>query len=124
MSGEKYLLDTNAVLYLLSGNSCMIPFLHTELSTSVISEMELLGYPKITENEYISIKKFLENCTSFTISEAIKNETISLRRKYNIKLPDAIIAATAIIESLHLISADVIFKQITELQFIFIKPSL
>ena len=48
----------------------------------------------------------------------IKAQTIKLRKKYKIKLPDAIIAATAITYELPLVSADQGFSQIEELDFI------
>ena len=48
--------------------------------------------------------------------------TIELRKLYNIKLPDAIIASTAIINSVPLLSADTIFSKISELNFIRLQP--
>ena len=40
MSGFDYIADTNAVVYLLAGNSCMEPFLRKKLAVSVITVME------------------------------------------------------------------------------------
>lgn len=51
MSGIDFLADTNAVLYFLSGNECMKPYISCKYAVSIISEMELLSYPKITEEE-------------------------------------------------------------------------
>ena len=42
MNGIDFLADTNALIYLLNGKSCMRPFLQNKLAFSVISEMELL----------------------------------------------------------------------------------
>jgi predicted nucleic acid-binding protein len=50
-----------------------------------------------------------------------KNEVISLRRKYSLKLPDAIIAATAITKKLTLFSGDDIFHRVKELNFIHVQ---
>ena len=44
--------------------------------------------------------------------------TIDLRGKYNLKIPDAIIAASALYLNLPLISADKVFEKVSELQFI------
>jgi len=52
------------------------------------------------------------------LNAEIKAQTINLREKYKIKLPDAIIAATAITYELPLVSADQGFSQIEELDFI------
>ena len=56
------------------------------------------------------------------MSEETKDKTIEIRRKYKTKLPDAIVAATAIVNNLPLISADKGFKQISELNLILIVP--
>ena len=58
MSGTDYLADTNAVLYFLSGNECMKPYVFSRFAFSVISEMELLSFPKITEDEEARIRAF------------------------------------------------------------------
>ena len=52
------------------------------------------------------------------INREIKDEVIALRRQYNIKLPDAIIAATALYLNMPLFSADGIFHKIQKLKFI------
>ena len=48
-------------------------------------------------------------------SQPIKERTILLRRKYGTKLPDSIVAATAIECELPLVTADKGFKKIEEL---------
>ena len=122
MSGTDYLADTNAVLYFLSGNECMKLYISSRFAFSVISEMELLSYQKITEDEEKKIRNFLGVCTPFGITEEIKNRAIQIRRKYQTKLPDAIIAATAIEKGLPLITADDGFRKITELDLRLIVP--
>jgi len=58
------------------------------------------------------------------ITNEIKNMTIQLRRKYNIKLPDAIIAASAIESDLVLMTADSGFKKIDKLQLEILNPEI
>ena len=106
MNGLEYLADTNAVLYLLSGNACMAPYLGKRLAVSVISVMELLSFPAITSDEEKTIRAFLDQCEVIQISELVREQTIRIRRQYNVKLPDAIIAATAISYDLTLLTAD------------------
>ena len=124
MSGIDFLADTNAILYFLSGNECMRPFISSGFAYSVISEMELLSYPKITAEEECRIKGFLSGSFPVGISDGIKNETIRLRRKYNLKLPDAIIAASAMNQGLPLITADMGFQKIGELKLERIVPKV
>ena len=116
MSGFDYIADTNAVVYLLAGNACMKPFLGKKLAVSVITVMELLSFPEIDEKEETTIRSFLNNCEILNISEGIRELTIEIRRTYKTKLPDAIIAATAVSSSVPLITADVGFLKIKSLQ--------
>ncbi len=124
MTGIDYLADTNALIYLLNGNSCMAPYLMKNLSYSVISEMELLSYSGITKQEESSIKSLLNDCSELSLTDEIKEKTIELRKKYRIKLPDAIVAASAIVNNLPLITADKGFRQILELSLELIDPML
>jgi predicted nucleic acid-binding protein len=116
MNGLEYLADTNAVLYLLGGNACMAPYLGKTLAVSVISVMELLSYPSITSDEESIIRAFLDQCETLQISDTVKEQTIRIRRQYNVKLPDAIIAATAISHNLTLLTADTGIFKIRELK--------
>lgn len=122
MSGTKYLADTNAVLYMLSGNECMCPYLKDDFAVSAITFMELLSYPGIQEEEEKAIRSFLNECELLQIDSEIMEQTITLRRAYKIKLPDAIIAATAITHSMSLITADTGFNKIIELSLERIAP--
>ena len=122
MNGIDYVLDTNAIIYLLDGNTCMKPFILNNLAFSVISEMEMLSFSGITQEEEKKIKLFLEECTELGLSENIKLRAIEIRRKYRTKLPDAIVAATAIENNIPLITADKGFRQITELKLMLITP--
>ncbi|MFN4256523.1 MAG: hypothetical protein ACK4Q5_16090 [Saprospiraceae bacterium] len=52
MSGNKLLLDMNIALYLLGGDEVLATLLdQREVFVSVISEMEMLGYPGISLSE-------------------------------------------------------------------------
>ena len=122
MIGIDYLLDTNAILYFLSGNECMEPYVSGKIAYSIISEMELLSYTKISYDEEEIIKRFLKKNISVSISEEVKKRTIQIRKKYNIKLPDAIIAASAIENNLVFPTADLGFAKVKELKLELIKP--
>jgi tRNA(fMet)-specific endonuclease VapC len=51
----------------------------------------------------------------------LKNKIIEIRNTYRLKLPDAIIAATAIINNAILVTADNDFKRVKELELMPIK---
>lgn len=122
MNGIKYLADTNAVIYLLGGNTCMKPYLHERLAVSVITFMELLSFPGLTNEEEKSIRKFLSLCEILQIDEKVREETIRIRRKYKVKLPDSIIGATAVTQELTLLTADTAFLKIEDLKVGELKP--
>ena len=122
MNGIKYLADTNAVIYPLGGNTCMKPYLHERLAVSVITFMELLSFPGLTNEEEKSIRKFLSLCEILQIDEKVREETIRIRRKYKVKLPDSIIGATAVTQELTLLTADTAFLKIEDLKVGELKP--
>lgn len=85
---------------------------------SFITEIELLGFPGITNEQRAISKEFIADSVVIDLNDSIKRVTIDLRVKYNLKIPDAIIAASALYLNLPLISADRAFEKISELQFI------
>ncbi|MBQ9069560.1 MAG: type II toxin-antitoxin system VapC family toxin, partial [Eggerthellaceae bacterium] len=106
MSGTDYIADTNALINLLSGDSCMEPFLDSRFGVSVISEMELLSYPGISVEEEKSIRELLDDCIILPLDDMVKDRVVELRRAYKVKLSDAIIAATALLQERPLLTAD------------------
>jgi len=68
--------------------------------------MELLGYPGITAGEDALIRQRLTQFTYLAISTAIEDKAIELRRSRQVKLPDALIAATALCNGLDLLTMD------------------
>jgi hypothetical protein len=96
--------DTNSVIFFLQDLLPLTskPFLLTELnkkrpSYSIITEIELLSWKKLSETETKTISRFLFNFSRIELSGQIKDETIRIRKAFGIKVPDAIIAASALI---------------------------
>jgi len=89
MSGNKVFLDTNIIIYILSGNEKYInKFLDKEIYVSIITEIEVLSYKfKSIEDENIA-KKFFENVNIVDISCFVKNLIISIKKENKVKLPD------------------------------------
>ena len=55
----------------------------------------MLSYPALTAAEEAAIRRYLANLVIINLTEPIKQTAITLRRQHKLKLPDAIIAATA-----------------------------
>ncbi len=106
MNGLDFVADTNILLYILEGQSGIESLLHYSFAVSVISEIELLGKHEITREETSIIEALLADCSIIELNTPIKNRAIQLRQKQKIKLPDALIAATAIELQIPLVTAD------------------
>ena len=89
------LLDTNIALYLLGGK-LVTPLPVGNYAVSVITEMELLAWPSLTPLEEARVKAFLQSVTLCELTPAIRQQAVRLRREERLKLPDAIICATAL----------------------------
>ncbi|HMM43500.1 MAG TPA: type II toxin-antitoxin system VapC family toxin [Thermomicrobiales bacterium] len=108
-------LDTNVVLYLL-GNSLAKPLPGGPYSVSVITEMELLSYPSLTDIEEQRIRDLLASVAIIELSLEIREAAIRIRREHRLKLPDAIIAGTAIATNLELLTNDRRFARVPDLR--------
>lgn len=101
----KRVLDTNAILYLLGGKVVgRLP--PAQYFISVVSEMELLSYVSLDEAATAQIRAFISAVIVVDLTREIKELAITLRRQHALKLPDAIIAATALSLQAQLITND------------------
>lgn len=119
MSGKEILVDTNIILYLLKGNDTLEDLLQgKDLHISFITELELIGFKDITSGEQKQIESLLADSVIVPLNTAISKEYGSLRKKYPLKLADAVIAATAIVLDIPFITADKQFGKIDELNLV------
>jgi len=101
-----YLFDTNALIYLLKGKSKQLPINDGDnILISFITKIELLSHNSAPEEEK-NINKILENLTIIYIDNDLLNKTVNIRKNSGLKLPDSIIAATALRENATLITSD------------------
>lgn len=113
MGRKNYLIDTNVVIYYFGltlskeSEKYLDQILLEKYFISVINRIELLGFKAINKNESDAISSFITNSTVFDLDEAIIVETIQIRKNYNIKLPDAIIAATCLVNGCSLITNNI-----------------
>ena len=108
--GKGYLIDTNILIYYLVD---AIPkeeinrveeILKTSFNVSIITKIEFLGWRGHTEEGFKKAKEFISFARVIPLEDEIANLTIDLRRKYKIKLSDAVIAATALYHDLTLVT--------------------
>jgi predicted nucleic acid-binding protein len=124
--GKRYLIDTNIVRKYLGeelstrGLELVDTILDTsESNISVITRIELLGFSPDREELLQFIIQFIGYSFEFSLSEDVIQKTIEIRKSIKIKLPDAIIAATALCHDLILLSDnDSDFGKIPNLRYI------
>lgn len=123
MNGSNLVIDTNIALYLLSKDDTIAQLLNgKDIYISFITELELLGYKNLSPIENITIRDFISDCIVIDLNSEIKRSVINLRQKYSIKLPDSIIASTAIYLGLPFVTADKGFEKIKEMDILIYDP--
>ncbi|QOI98042.1 MAG: type II toxin-antitoxin system VapC family toxin [Flammeovirgaceae bacterium] len=121
MSGIRIVSDTNPLIYLLSGSKEVGNHLDgKECWISVITELELFGKKGLSAQHKREIQKLLDSCFIVDLLPEIKSLIKDIQQTNTLKLPDAIIAATAIYLDLPLLTADKNFKKIGDLELILI----
>jgi predicted nucleic acid-binding protein len=121
--GKNCLIDANIIIHFLNGD---IPSeVYEEVSSifiqsfniSIITKIEFLEWSGFSPEKYDEAKKFLNNSSIIPLDDTIAQQAINLKRQLRINLPDAVIAATCILNNYQLItrnSKD--FQIISELQ--------
>ena len=120
----KLLFDTNIFIYHFnnqlteSGTALLREGIAGEGAYSVITRIEVLGYRQ-SESAESQAKQLLSKLVELPLTSEIAERTIAIRKSLRIKVPDAIIAATALEYSLQLVSRnEEDFAQIQDLKLV------
>ncbi|MFN0048815.1 MAG: type II toxin-antitoxin system VapC family toxin [Cytophagales bacterium] len=117
----QYLIDNNAISNFFSGNftekgmDFMAQVLDQTPIISVITEIEALSWINIDKSKEKIVNAFIQDAIVLALTPAVVSRCVSIRRSRKIKTPDAIIAASAIVHDLILITSDSDFNNITGL---------
>jgi predicted nucleic acid-binding protein len=111
----KAVLDTNAVIYLQKG-WLEVSLPPGEYLISVITEIELLSFAGLNNEQRSWLQRLIDDLDVVEIDWAVKQCTIALRRDHRLKLPDALIAATAITRDAVLLTNDAQLAAVPELR--------
>jgi len=112
MTRNRFVLDTNAIIFLTTKGSTIPASLQNELDEaelfiSGITEIELFAKPAMPPDEEEKLRAFiLDGIPVIDLNADVKKETIALRRTSGLKLPDCIVAATAIVQNAVLLTTD------------------
>jgi predicted nucleic acid-binding protein len=112
MTDSCLVLDTNAVIFLTARDNVIPNDLENELNKSelfisVITRMELAAKHNMKPEEEKAIRNFIADVTVSPLDEEVERKAVEIRRTTKIKLPDCIVAATAIVLDAVLVTNDV-----------------
>lgn len=103
------LIDSNVIIYAMQPE-------HTNLrqwvaahapAVSAVSYVEVLGYHQLSANEDVLLRQFFAVSTILPIDQDVLDEAVRLRQQRRITLGDALVAATALVHRLSLITHNV-----------------
>jgi predicted nucleic acid-binding protein len=107
------LIDTNILIYVFSNqlspalSKQMNHFFQNSFNISVINQMEFLGWKEASSEQFQQATDFLSHARILSLDSTVIDKTIELKRQIKIKLPDAIIAATCLVNRLGLLTRNV-----------------
>ncbi len=116
MNGNGYLLDTNAIIQFLKGNAELVSLLADAdfIATSIIAELEYFSFPRLGEEDLQLYQTFRSRIHVYDVPSddpMFTQLVVNARKRNGMKLPDAIIAATARANDLAILTADDHFKK-------------
>lgn len=117
MNGNGYLLDTNAIIQFLKCNAELVSLLADAdfIATSIISELEYFSFPRLGEEDLQLYQAFRSRIHVYDVPSddpMFTQLVVNARKRNGMKLPDAIIAATARANDLAILTADDHFKKL------------
>jgi tRNA(fMet)-specific endonuclease VapC len=120
MSGNRFILDTNAIIALLRGNEALVKQLNEAdyVAISFISAIEFLAFPALTVDDKALFKKLLSkiDIAQQDLSNFHTLEVIAINKAaYGLKIPDMLIAHAAMVNDASLVTNDTDFKKVTGL---------
>lgn len=122
MNGSNIVADTSLLINFFNGVEPARKVLsNSKIWVSVITEMELLSFPLLSKKETNLLLSFLDECILTELTKPIRDIAIQVRKDHKIKLPDAIIAATAIHLGFPVVTMDSDFDKIKDLNAIILE---
>jgi predicted nucleic acid-binding protein len=121
---SEYLVDTNILIYHTNGSEVVRKFINenikeTSLNISILTKIEFLGWDKHTPEGLKKCIKLIDHANVYCLDEDIAEKAIEIKKRVNIKLADAVIAATALFNDFSLVTRNIDdFKMLDELSVV------
>lgn len=100
------LIDSNIIIYSVQPNHLVLRIYLDTLhrTVSIVSYIEAHGYQRLTEDARIQLTEFFEGARILPLTDTIAQQAVALRQQRRMGLGDAIIAATAMVHNLTLVT--------------------
>lgn len=112
-NSNKYLLDSNTIIDYLEGKlpstalNKLDRIVDQKAKISVITQIEILGWKDASPEQLKLPSEFVDDAIVLELTSDVVNKTIRIRQQCKIKLPDAIIAASALVHDLTLLTRNI-----------------
>lgn len=107
----RWLLDTNVWIDSHAGRADACRVLVKARATanlwigySAMTTLEVLGYAGLTAADELTIRNMLDEFEEIAIESDVIAEAIRIRKNHRLKSPDAIVAATALLQNAELVT--------------------
>ncbi len=112
MSISEYLIDTNILIYHTKGSQPATDLITNliaqhSFNISILTKIEFLGWDKHTPDGFEKCNRLIENANIYPVDDDIASKAIELKRKVKIKLADSVIAATALLNNLKIVTKNI-----------------
>jgi len=121
---DRYIIDSNVIVnytsekYSKKAMSFLADVIDEIPNISVITKIEVLSWRSAIMQEEENMRLFVNSLNLIRLSDIIVEKCIEIRRNHKIKTPDAIIAATAIVNDFTILTSDSDFNPIPNLKII------
>lgn len=100
----RWLLDTNVVIDAFAGRADAVKAITSGrkadlewIGYSAVTRLEVLGFPGLTATDELGLRNLLGQFSEAPIDAAVIERAIEIRKSMRVKIPDALVAATALI---------------------------
>jgi predicted nucleic acid-binding protein len=100
----RWLLDTNVVIDAFAGRADAVKAIMSGrkadlewIGYSAVTRLEVLGFPGLTPADELGLRNLLGQFSEAPIDVAVIERAIEIRKSVRVKMPDALVAATALI---------------------------
>ena len=110
--GKEFLIDSNIAIGYIGGTLThgglkkVRDVVNDSCQISVVTKIEILGFNSSTDEADL-LERFVNDSTVYLVNDEVADKAIEIKKSKKIKTPDAIIAATALVNSLTLLTRNV-----------------